>query len=75
MTAPARALRTGSAAGRGTLLTAILASGMVFLDSTVVNVAFARTFATNAGLMGKGNHNLNGAKTSVESNGLSGNPR
>ena len=42
MTAPAPALRTGSAAGRGTLLAAILASGMVFLDSTVVNVALPR---------------------------------
>ncbi|MGW0241120.1 MFS transporter [Micromonospora chalcea] len=40
--APALALRTGSAAGRGTLLAAILASGMVFLDSTVVNVALPR---------------------------------
>ncbi|WDP98149.1 MFS transporter [Micromonospora chalcea] len=40
--APAPALRTGSAAGRGTLLAAILASGMVFLDSTVVNVALPR---------------------------------
>ncbi|MFC0503961.1 MFS transporter [Micromonospora costi] len=29
----------GTAAGRGTLLAAVLASGMVFLDSTVVNVA------------------------------------
>ncbi|MGC3863396.1 MFS transporter [Micromonospora chersina] len=42
MTAPAPALRIGSAAGRGTLLAAILASGMVFLDSTVVNVALPR---------------------------------
>ncbi|MFI7213758.1 MFS transporter [Micromonospora maritima] len=42
MTAPAPALRTGSAAGRGTLLAAVLASGMVFLDSTVVNVALPR---------------------------------
>ncbi|MFR9777463.1 MFS transporter [Micromonospora sp. MS34] len=42
MTAPAPALRTGTAAGRGTLLAAILASGMVFLDSTVVNVALPR---------------------------------
>jgi MFS family permease len=32
-------LRTGTVAGRGTLLAAILGSGMVFLDSTVVNVA------------------------------------
>ncbi|ASW57071.1 MFS transporter [Plantactinospora sp. KBS50] len=32
-------LRLGTAAGRGTLLAAILASGMVFLDGTVVNVA------------------------------------
>lgn len=32
-------LRRGTAAGRGTLLAAILASGMVFLDATVVNVA------------------------------------
>ncbi|MFE9955000.1 MFS transporter [Micromonospora sp. NPDC005299] len=42
MTAPAPALRLGTAAGRGTLLAAILASGMVFLDSTVVNVALPR---------------------------------
>jgi EmrB/QacA subfamily drug resistance transporter len=42
VTAPAPALRTGSAAGRGTLLAAVLASGMVFLDSTVVNVALPR---------------------------------
>ncbi|MEU8073367.1 MFS transporter [Micromonospora sp. NPDC049151] len=42
MTAPAPALRTGTTAGRGTLLAAILASGMVFLDSTVVNVALPR---------------------------------
>lgn len=40
--APAPALRTGTAAGRGALLAAILASGMVFLDSTVVNVALPR---------------------------------
>jgi EmrB/QacA subfamily drug resistance transporter len=39
MTQPAPALRMGTTAGRGTLLAAILASGMVFLDSTVVNVA------------------------------------
>jgi EmrB/QacA subfamily drug resistance transporter len=32
-------LRLGSAAGRGTLAAAVLASGMAFLDSTVVNVA------------------------------------
>jgi EmrB/QacA subfamily drug resistance transporter len=32
-------LRLGTAAGRGTLAAAILASGMAFLDSTVVNVA------------------------------------
>ncbi len=32
-------LRIGSPAGRGTLLAAIFASGMVFLDATVVNVA------------------------------------
>ncbi|QLQ38372.2 MFS transporter [Micromonospora robiginosa] len=44
MTTPASAprLRTGTAAGRGTLLAAVLASGMVFLDSTVVNVALPR---------------------------------
>lgn len=42
MTTSAPALRTGTAAGRGTLLAAILASGMVFLDSTVVNVALPR---------------------------------
>ena len=32
----------GTASGRGTLLAAVLASGMVFLDSTVVNVALPR---------------------------------
>ncbi|MGC5017591.1 MFS transporter [Micromonospora sp. DT47] len=42
MTTPAHALRVGTPAGRGTLLAAILASGMVFLDSTVVNVALPR---------------------------------
>ena len=42
VTSAAPALRTRSAAGRGTLLAAILASGMVFLDSTVVNVALPR---------------------------------
>ncbi|WP_406039864.1 MFS transporter [Micromonospora sp. NBC_00898] len=42
MTAPAPALRMGTAAGRGTLLAAVLASGMVFLDTTVVNVALPR---------------------------------
>ncbi|MFU8853806.1 MFS transporter [Micromonospora sp. SL1-18] len=42
MTASAPALRTGTAAGRGTLLATILASGMVFLDTTVVNVALPR---------------------------------
>lgn len=36
------ALRMGTPAARGTLLAAILASGMVFLDSTVVNVALPR---------------------------------
>ncbi|MBQ1011511.1 MFS transporter [Micromonospora sp. M51] len=39
---PAAALRMGTTAGRGTLLAAVLASGMVFLDSTVVNVALPR---------------------------------
>ncbi|WDZ85771.1 MFS transporter [Micromonospora cathayae] len=42
MTTSTPALRTGTTAGRGTLLAAILASGMVFLDSTVVNVALPR---------------------------------
>ncbi|MER6596080.1 MFS transporter, partial [Micromonospora purpureochromogenes] len=42
MTAPPHALRLRSGAGRGTLVAAILASGMVFLDSTVVNVALPR---------------------------------
>ncbi|MGC4895143.1 MFS transporter [Micromonospora sp. DT31] len=42
MSTPASPLRTGTAAGRGTLLAAVLASGMVFLDSTVVNVALPR---------------------------------
>ncbi|MEU1586016.1 MFS transporter [Micromonospora sp. NPDC005710] len=40
--APATALRMGTTAGRGTLLAAVLASGMVFLDSTVVNVALPK---------------------------------
>ncbi len=40
MTHPA--LRLGTPAGRGTLLAAVLASGMVFLDTTVVNVALPR---------------------------------
>ncbi|GGM31271.1 DHA2 family efflux MFS transporter permease subunit [Micromonospora yangpuensis] len=40
--ASAPALRMGTSAGRGALLAAILASGMVFLDSTVVNVALPR---------------------------------
>ena len=39
MTQPSVPLRMGSVAGRGTLLAAIVGSGMVFLDSTVVNVA------------------------------------
>lgn len=39
MTEPFTPLRRGTAAGRGTLLAAILGSGMVFLDATVVNVA------------------------------------
>ncbi|MEO3774961.1 MFS transporter [Micromonospora sp. B9E7] len=39
---PASALRMGTAAGRGTLLAAVLASGMVFLDTTVVNVALPK---------------------------------
>ncbi|MDG4806701.1 MFS transporter [Micromonospora sp. WMMD1120] len=39
---PASTLRMGTAAGRGTLLAAVLASGMVFLDSTVVNVALPK---------------------------------
>ncbi|MFI7081066.1 MFS transporter [Micromonospora sp. NPDC049903] len=39
-TAPA--LRLKSHAGRGTLAAAVLASGMVFLDTTVVNVALPR---------------------------------
>ncbi|MDG4833924.1 MFS transporter [Solwaraspora sp. WMMD1047] len=51
MTTP---LRRGTAAGRGTLLAAILASGMVFLDGTVVNVALphigAELDATVSGL-------------------------
>ncbi|MEU6074876.1 MFS transporter [Micromonospora sp. NPDC047074] len=42
MTETAPALRLGTADGRGTLLAAVLASGMVFLDSTVVNVALPR---------------------------------
>ncbi|MEU5913306.1 MFS transporter [Micromonospora sp. NPDC047527] len=39
---PSPALRMGTAAGRGTLLAAVLASGMVFLDGTVVNVALPK---------------------------------
>jgi EmrB/QacA subfamily drug resistance transporter len=35
-------LRLGSAAGRGTLAAAVIASGMAFLDSTVVSVALPR---------------------------------
>jgi EmrB/QacA subfamily drug resistance transporter len=35
-------LRLGTAAGRGTLAAAVLASGMAFLDSTVVNVAIPK---------------------------------
>jgi EmrB/QacA subfamily drug resistance transporter len=42
VTAPAPALRLGTPAARGTLLAAVLASGMVFLDTTVVNVALPR---------------------------------
>ncbi|SCL21284.1 drug resistance transporter, EmrB/QacA subfamily [Micromonospora nigra] len=42
MTEPGVNLRMGTAAGRGTLAAAVLASGMVFLDSTVVNVALPR---------------------------------
>ncbi|MFG1950691.1 MFS transporter [Micromonospora sp. NPDC048830] len=42
MTESAPALRLATPAGRGTLLAAVLASGMVFLDSTVVNVALPR---------------------------------
>ncbi|MEV6693213.1 MFS transporter [Micromonospora sp. NPDC051196] len=42
MPEPAPALRMSTAAGRGTLAAAVLASGMVFLDSTVVNVALPR---------------------------------
>ncbi|TDC39713.1 DHA2 family efflux MFS transporter permease subunit [Micromonospora sp. KC213] len=42
MTASAHALRFSTGAGRGALLAATLASGMVFLDSTVVNVALPR---------------------------------
>ncbi|MFI7548816.1 MFS transporter [Micromonospora sediminimaris] len=39
MPEPSSPLRLRSSAGRGTLAAAVLASGMVFLDSTVVNVA------------------------------------
>ncbi|MEV4809164.1 MFS transporter [Micromonospora avicenniae] len=42
MPQPSPALRISTAAGRGTLLATVLASGMVFLDSTVVNVALPR---------------------------------
>jgi EmrB/QacA subfamily drug resistance transporter len=51
---PSAPLRMGTPAGRGTLLAAILASGMVFLDTTVVNVALphlgAELGASTAGL-------------------------
>jgi MFS family permease len=47
-------LRVGSAAGRGALLATILASGMTFLDATIVNVALphlgAEFDATTSGL-------------------------
>lgn len=39
---PTPPLRVASPAGRGTLFAAVLASGMVFLDATVVNVALPR---------------------------------
>jgi EmrB/QacA subfamily drug resistance transporter len=39
---PSPALRMGTVAGRGTLVAAVLASGMVFLDTTVVNVALPK---------------------------------
>lgn len=39
MSDSAAALRLASPAGRGTLFAAVVASGMVFLDATVVNVA------------------------------------
>ncbi|WP_341718006.1 MFS transporter [Micromonospora sp. FIMYZ51] len=42
MSERASAVRLGTAAGRGTLAAAVLASGMVFLDTTVVNVALPR---------------------------------
>ncbi|MDG4794434.1 MFS transporter [Micromonospora sp. WMMD1082] len=42
MPEPTPSLRLRSSAGRGTLAAAVLASGMVFLDSTVVNVALPR---------------------------------
>jgi EmrB/QacA subfamily drug resistance transporter len=35
-------LKLGTAAGRGTVLASVVASGMAFLDSTVVNVALPR---------------------------------
>jgi EmrB/QacA subfamily drug resistance transporter len=51
---PSAALRLSSAAGRGTLLATILASGMTFLDATIVTVALPRLGAdlgaTTAGL-------------------------
>jgi MFS family permease len=46
VTGPATAdLRLASAAGRGVLLAAVLASGMAFLDATIVNVALPRVGA------------------------------
>ncbi|MCM0673755.1 MFS transporter [Micromonospora phytophila] len=42
MTESGPGLRMGTNAGRGTLFAAVLASGIVFMDSTVVNVALPR---------------------------------
>ncbi|MBB5871196.1 EmrB/QacA subfamily drug resistance transporter [Allocatelliglobosispora scoriae] len=42
VTETAPGLRLGTARGRGTLVAAVLASGMAFLDSTVVNVALPK---------------------------------
>lgn len=39
MTEPSAGLRLGTAAGRGALLATVLGTGMVMLDSTIVNVA------------------------------------
>lgn len=60
MPTPAHALRLRSGAGRGALLAATLASGMVFLDSTVVNVALPRLGADLDATVGDLQWTING---------------